>query len=151
MLCLYAGMILCGCKGHASLVKETTATEHETIQKGVEYWEEVEDTLYLLPVAPFRGDSMTIPPSPPAPSFHYVWLSPSSVPSSIVPVAVRHSVKRGAQVDSTQASRMVEIKETAPQTRVFTKEIRFWKWCSIAFFFILCCITCFFICIYRKK
>lgn len=59
-------------------------------------YEILEDSIWLMPCAPSWGDSMTIPPNPPAPSFHYVWLSPSVVTPDLskFPVYARRMVRR---------------------------------------------------------
>lgn len=141
VMCVLVG--LQACKSHRPLVESRIVETHDHVVSDSEYWEIVEDTVYALPSALIRGDSVAIPPSPPAPSFHYVLLSQSPAPSvpSLVPVAARKIVKRGAVADSVRAvSSVTEVKKP-PNLDVYGNKIRLWKWGCVILFVILCCIT----------
>lgn len=112
------------------------------VREGYTHWGEkvsvrdddvlVVDCIFVAPVCSLWGDSMTIPPLPPAPSFHYVCLSGSaprsapppvrpSVPrSGLVPVYVRRQVQKGHSVRNDtllgKGGRSVEMKDVSKAT-----------------------------------
>lgn len=73
-------------------------THHLESREGYTHWGEkvvsmdcggiMVDCIFVAPVCSPWGDSMTIPPNPPAPSFHYVCLSGSAPKSAPPPVPV---------------------------------------------------------------
>lgn len=84
-------------------------------------YEILEDSIWLMPCAPSWGDSMTVPPNPPAPSFHYVWLSPSVVAPDLskFPVYARRMVRRYGGDSLGVAQTNTDIHET---DNVYTKK-----------------------------
>lgn len=74
------------------------------------------------------GDSMTIPPLPPAPSFHYVLPSGSSkgAPMGLRPVLVRKKIDIVNVSDSVQKSGTISNEWHKKETEKIKQP--FWKW-----------------------
>lgn len=116
-------------------------------------YEILEDSIWLMPCAPFWGDSMTIPPSPPAPSFHYVWLSPSVVAPDLskFPVYARRMVRRyggdslGVAKTNTEEHRMSTEKKVTPSGS------HWWVYVLVFLFVDILCLFVYFVWRFRKK
>lgn len=109
-LCL--SIVLCACsKKHTQTFQtDVDMMQWERAHNQWHGYEILEDSIFMLPSAPPWGDSMTIPPPPPAPSFHYVWLSPSA-PSpdlSRFPIYARRTVRRYAGDSIARAQAQTE-------------------------------------------
>lgn len=73
-------------------------THHLESREGYTHWGEkvvsmgsggvMVDCVFVAPMCSPWGDSMTIPPNPPAPSFHYVCLSESAPHSAPTPMPI---------------------------------------------------------------
>lgn len=116
-------------------------------------YEILEDSIWLMPCAPSWGDSMTIPPNPPAPSFHYVWLSPSVVTPDLskFPVYARRMVRRyggdslGVAQTNTEEHRMSREKKVTPLGS------HWWVYLLVFLFVDVLCLFVYFMVKLRKK
>lgn len=83
----------------------------------------VEDCLFITPIPSLWGDSMTIPPNPPAPSFHYVCLSDSAPPPSPILVMRKKSVTSEVSHGKLQAKEQAKEQANEMVERVSEKEV----------------------------
>lgn len=84
----------------------------EYVNAGRTLSNEIEE-IWVNPTISLRGDSVTIPPCPPATSFHYVWLPQSDAPSRapLVPAIVRKVSRTSVTSDTTRHSDIQSLEE----------------------------------------
>ncbi len=136
-LCL--SIVLCACsKKHTQEIQtDIDLIKWERAHNKWHGYEILEDSIFMVPSAPLWGDSMTIPPLPPAPSFHYVWLSPSAPLTDLsrFPVYARRTVRRYAGDSIAQAQAQTE--EHAKQvTKEKTPKLSHWWVYVLIFLFV---------------
>lgn len=122
---LFFGVLMllsCSHKTTENVTREVNRTHWGEVVNIQDNDELVVDCVFVVPVRSLRGDSMTIPPLPPAPSFHYVCLSGSSprpVPRP-VPVYVRKTIKK-AQTGVTTRGMDTSTEKAVTETKTKTK------------------------------
>lgn len=99
-------------------------------------YEILDDSIFMLPSAPLWGDSMTIPPLPPAPSFHYVWLAPSATTPDLsrFPVYARRTVRRYAGDSIAQAQTQTEESVKQVNKKKIPAQTHWWVYVLIFLF-----------------
>lgn len=116
-------LLSCSHKTTENVTQEVNRTHWGEVVHVQDNDELVVDCVFVVPVRSLWGDSMTIPPNPPAPSFHYVCLSGSNartVPRP-VPVYVRKTIKK-AQSGVTTRGMDAITEKTVNKTRTKTRE-----------------------------
>lgn len=116
-------LLSCSHKTTENVTSEVNRTHWGEVVNVHDNDELVVDCVFVVPVRSLWGDSMTIPPRPPAPSFHYVCLSGSSprpVPGP-VPVYVRKTIKK-AQTGVTTRGMDASTEKAVTETKTKTKE-----------------------------
>lgn len=116
-------------------------------------YEILEDSIWLMPCAPLWGDSMTIPPCPPAPSFHYVWLSPSVVAPDLskFPVYARRMVRRYGGDSLGVAQTNTEEHRKTTEKKVTPSGSHWWVYVLVFLFVDVLCLFVYFIWRFKKK
>lgn len=115
-------LLSCSHKTTENVTQEVNRTHWGEIVNLQDNDELVVDCVFVVPVRSLWGDSMTVPPLPPAPSFHYVSLSGSSprpVPRP-VPVYVRKTIKK-AQTGVTTRGMDASTEKAVTETKTKNK------------------------------
>lgn len=141
--CVLVAVTSCGSR--KPLVREDIVLENRGNVHGLEYRVMTADTIFAMPVPSLRGDSIAVPPLPPATSFHYVLRPHSDAPSSVplVPVMVRRTSEIGYAVDSVRVHSEKIEKEVQHGELPVQRNLRFWKYAAGVLFLLLCFITYF--------
>ena len=116
-------------------------------------YEILEDSIWMIPCAPSWGDSMTIPPCPPAPSFHYVWLSPKSVAPDLskFPVYARRTVRRYGGDTVSVAQGNTKVHREYKEKEVTPSGSHWWVYVLVFLFVDVLCLFVYFVCRFKKK
>lgn len=128
-------LLSCSHKTTDNVLQEVNRTHWGEIVNLQDNDELVVDCVFVVPVRSMWGDSMTVPPLPPAPSFHYVCLSGSSprpVPRP-VPVYVRKTIKKAQTGVTTKSMGTITEKEVR-KTKTKTKKDGFHWWVYVLIF-----------------
>lgn len=128
-------LLSCSHKTTENVTQEVNKTHWGEVVNIQDNDELVVDCVFVVPVRSLWGDSMTIPPLPPAPSFHYVCLpgsSPHPVPRP-VPVYVRKTIKK-AQTGVTTRGMDASTEKAVTVTKTKTKGASTHWWVYVLFF-----------------
>lgn len=148
------GMLSCSHKTTEHVNQEVNRTHWGEVVNIRDNDELVVDCVFVVPVRSLWGDSMTIPPHPPAPSFHYVCLSGSSPRPNPkpVPVYVRKTIKK-AQTGVTTRGMDTSTEKAVTKTETKTKEggSHWWVYVLIFLFVDIIGLFVYFICKLDRK
>lgn len=136
---LFLSTLTLGCKHHEKMLNEqdTTRTHWGEVVTTSSSLQDMIEEIYVNPSALLWGDSVAIPPLPPATSFHYMCLSGTVPPPSkkLVPVLVR-------RIRSTEVSRSDSTAQggnqslTKTQAKPLTKKGSHWLVYVLVFLFV---------------
>lgn len=144
VLCL----VLCGCKTKVRTLDYLQSNQThwgEYVNTGHTLSDEIEE-IWVNPAVSLRGDSVTVPPCPPATPFHYVWLPPSEAPKPVplVPAFVRKVHKASVDVDTARSS-AVTTEVVRRKVSKVSKPIKDWLTFvkTMAFVVVICLLVYF--------